>query len=133
MRRQTPPQQRAGLVQRGRIAAIVAVADPGIEQRIARKNRRLRAVREQAHMRHRVTGRVQAFQFDGLADADHIAGGQAAIDAADQCGAGAVRQHRGTGGLDQRGVAPGVIVMLMGVDDLRNGASASPVSPQPIR
>ena len=54
------------------------------------------------------------------ADLDHVAGLHAAIDIRDLAAGFVVRDHLGAGGLHHRGVAAGVVVVLVRVEDLRD-------------
>src|SRR4030095_13844581 len=64
--------------------------------------------------------RVHAFELDGLADLDHVAGLHAAIHAGDARAGTVVRDHLGAGRRDDGRVAAGVVVVLVRVEDLRD-------------
>ena len=64
---------REGVVERLCVAAVVAVAGPGVEQGVAADERRPVAVREEADVGARVARRLETFELDLAADADHIA------------------------------------------------------------
>ena len=65
-------------------------------------------------------GRVHAFELDRLADLDHVARLHAAIDAGDARAGAVVRDDLRAGRGDHRRVAAGVVVVLVGVEDLRD-------------
>ena len=98
----------------------MAIARAGIEQGVAGEQRRLVRMGEQADMRHRVPGRIEALQFDAAADADGVAVVQADIDAADQRRGRGMREDPRAGGGAQRLIARGVVAMMMRVEDLRD-------------
>src|SRR5262250_3349243 len=100
------------------MAAIVAIAGARVEQRVATEERRTVAMRPEADVAHCVSRRIQAFELDGLADLDDIAGAQPAIDARDPVLRVGMCQHLGAGRRDYLLVAAGVVAVLMGVEDL---------------
>ena len=81
-------------------------------------------MREQADMRHRVAGRIEAFELDGAADADDIALGKTAIDAADGGSGARMREDRSAGGGLHGAIAGRVVEVMMGVQDLRDVPAA---------
>ena len=62
--------------------------------------------------------RVQAFQLDGLANLDDISSLHAAVHAGNFPGSFVMRDDLGTGCRHHRGVATGVVMVLMRVEDL---------------
>ena len=153
-RRLGQPRELLGerLVELCRMAAVVAVAGAGVEQRVAAEERGRVGVREQADVAHRVAGRVERLELDGLADADDVARAQSPRHVRDLVLARSVRQDARAGLATSGVVAAGVVAVLVGVEDLRDlpaslpwprckhfswssgsTASASPVSPQAIR
>jgi hypothetical protein len=102
------------------MAAIVAVAGARVEQGVAAEQRRVIAMRAQADMAHGVARRVEAFELDRLADLDDIAGAKPAVDALDPVPRIGMRQELRAGGGDHRGIAAGVVAMLMRVENLRD-------------
>ena len=69
-------------------------------------------------MAHRVSGRVQAFELDGLADVDDIAGAHAAVHVRDALTGVLVGNDLGTGRPDHALVAARMVPVLVGVQDL---------------
>ncbi len=118
--RQPRELRNEGLVQPLRMSAVVAVAGAGVEEGVAAEQRRPVRVREQADMRERVAGGVEAFELGAAADPDDVALGEAAIHAADARGGGGVRRDLRPGGRLEAGVAAGVVAVLVGVEDLRD-------------
>src|SRR5437016_11432244 len=100
------------------MAAIVAVAGAGIEQRIAAEQGRLVAMRQDADMRHRMARRVEAFELDGLTDLNDIAGPEAAIDALDLVLGAGMSQQFGMRRADHLFVAAGMVAVMVGVEHL---------------
>ena len=76
-------------------------------------------------MAHRVAGRIQSFQLHGSADPDGIPRLERHIDAFDGSAGTRMGIQRGPGGLPHAGVAPGVVQVLMRVDEFRNGPTAA--------
>src|SRR5436309_1282004 len=60
------------VVQLLRVPAVETVAGAGVEQRVAAEQRRLLRARQQADVRERVPGRVQAFELHGAPDLDDV-------------------------------------------------------------
>ena len=71
-------------------------------------------------MAHRVARRVHAFELDGPADLDQVAGLDAAVHPGNARAGFVVRNHLRTRGGHHGGVAAGVVMMLVGVEDLRD-------------
>ena len=109
-----------GVVHLAGVATVVAVAGAGVEQRVARKQRRLIGVRAQADVAEGVARRVETLELHRLADLDHVAGLHAAIDTRNLAAGLVVRDQLGAGGLHHRGVAAGMVVVLVRVEDLRD-------------
>ena len=109
-----------GGVQVFRIAAVVAVARARVEQRVTGEQRRLLGVGAQADVAHGVAGRVHAFELDGLADLDHVAGLDAAIHAGNARAGTVMRDHLGPGRGDDGRIAAGMVVVLVRVENLRD-------------
>ena len=103
-----------GFVEQAGIAAVVAIAGAGIEQRVAAEQRRRIAMRQQAHVRAGVPGRVEHLELDGAAHLDDVAARQAAIYAADAARGTGMRQHARARRRDDLGVAIGVIAGARG-------------------
>jgi hypothetical protein len=68
-----------------------------------------------------MTRRVQAFELDGLAYLDHVAGAQSAAHLRDPVLGIDVRQHRGFGRRDHLLVSAGMVTMLVRIEDLGDG------------
>ena len=75
-------------------------------------------------MRQRMAGCIEALQFNAATDADDVAGRKATIDTADLGGCAGMGHDACAGGLFERVIAGGVIGMIVGVDDLRDGPAA---------
>src|SRR5579864_5129897 len=109
-----------GVVERFGLAAVVAVAGTGVEQRVAAEERRRLGVRQQAHVRHGMARRVQALELDAAPDTDEVALRESPVHAADAVRGAGVRQDLRAGcGLEAL-VSAGVILVLVCVDDLRD-------------
>src|SRR5438067_12412963 len=117
--RQARQLRREGLVEPLGVAAVVAVAGAGVEERIAAEERRPVRVRQQADMRERVAGRVEAFELDAAANLEDVPLGEAAIDPADPRPGRRVRRDLRPGGVLQAGVADGVVRLLVRGEGLR--------------
>ena len=100
------------------IAAVVHVARARVKQCVAREQRRLLGVRQQADVAHRVAGRVQALQLNGIADFDHVARFDATVHTRNLAGGLVVRNDFGACRGHHRCVAAGVVVVLVGIEDL---------------
>src|ERR1700687_2599483 len=81
-------------------------------------------------MRSRVTRCIEAAQFHRMADAYQVAALEAAGNAADTLCRGRMRQYRRAGGRDHRGVAAGMIGMLVGIEDLADAPAELPCTAQ---
>ena len=103
------------------MATIVAVAGAGIEQGVAAEQGGLVGMRQNADMAHRMPRRVEAFELDGLADLDDIAGAQSATHLRDAVLGIDVGEHRRLGRGDHLLIATGVVAVLVGIEDLRDG------------
>ena len=68
-----------GFVEQLGLAAVVAVADTRIEERVAREQRGLLRIRKRADMRACVARGIQATQLHGAPDANDVARGQAPV------------------------------------------------------
>ena len=106
------------------MAAVVAVAGAGVEQRVAAEERGLVGMRQQADMAHRVTGRVHAFEIDGCADLDDIARADAAVHVRYTRAGIPVRDNFRIRGGDHALVAADVVAVLVRIHDL--GDSPAP-------
>ena len=96
----------------------MAVAGPGVEQRIAAEQRGLVSVGQQADVAHRMPGRIQRLQLNGFTYPDNIPCLQALVDTGNgipRVGMG--QQTRASRG-DQRAVAAGMIGVFVGVEHL---------------
>ena len=109
---------REGFVEKLGRTAVVAVADAGIEECIARENRRLIGISEHADVRQRMTGRVETAQLHRAAHADDVAGRKAPVDTADAARGTGMREHLCAGRTDEPGIAAGVIAVLVSIQDL---------------
>ena len=98
----------------------MAVAHTGVEQRIAREQRWLVGVRQQADMAHGMAGRIQRLKLDRSSDTDDVACRQPPVDATDLSGRLRMSQQPGSGCCDHCPIAADVIAVLMGVKDLGN-------------
>lgn len=107
-----------GLEQHLSVAAVVGLARPGIEQRDARKQRRLVGVRQQANVAHRVAGCVQALQLNGFADLDDVTSPNAAVNVCDAPASLMVRYYLCAGGGHHRSVTVGVVGVLVCIEEL---------------
>jgi hypothetical protein len=111
------------LIEQTGVAAVVAVAGAGIEQRIAAEQRR--ASPEQTGTREPVAWRVEYFELHRASDFDQVTARETSIYSADDARGAGMRQHfRAARGHDT-GVAVGVIAMFVGVEDLPDAESAS--------
>ena len=84
-----------GFVKQAGIAAIVAIAGAGIEQRVAAEQCRRIAMRQQAHVRAGMPGRVEHLELDRAAHLDDVATRQAAVYATDATRGAGMRQYAG--------------------------------------
>ena len=107
---------RKRLIEHLRVPPVVAVSGARVEQRVTREQRHLGPARQQAHVAHRVTGRVEALELDALAYADDVAAAQPPRHVWDR--GVRMRQQRGAGRCDDVVVAADVVVVLMRVEDL---------------
>src|SRR5437762_3549036 len=118
--RQLRELRRKGVVELVRVTAIVAIAGARVEQRVAAEQGRTVAMRDDADMRHRMARRVEAFQFDGLADLDDVTGLEAAVDALDLVLGAGMRQQFGVRRADDLIVAAGMVAVMVRVQHLRD-------------
>ncbi len=107
-----------GLVELFRVAAAVTVAGASIEQGVTAEKRRHIGLRQQAHVAHGVSGRVHGKEFHRTAHLNHITGIQAHIHVVDLVLGVLVRDERSPGGRHHGPVAPGMVAMLVSVEDL---------------
>ena len=77
-------------------------------------------MRAQADVAQGVAWRVEALKLDGLANLDHIAGLHAPVHAGDFAGRLVVRDDLGASGGDHRRIAASVVMVLVGVENLRD-------------
>ena len=77
-------------------------------------------MRDDADMRHRMARRVEAFQFDGLADLDDVTGLEAAVNALDLVLGAGMRQQFGVRRADDLIVAAGMVAVMVRVQHLRD-------------
>src|SRR5256885_1992574 len=118
--RQLRELPRKGVVEPVRVTAIVAIAGARVEQRVAAEQGRTVAMRDDADMRHRMARRVEAFQFDGLADLDDVTGLEAAVNALDLVLGAGMRQQFGVRRADDLIVAAGMVAVMVRVQHLRD-------------
>src|SRR5688572_5568582 len=75
---------------------------------------------KQADVCHRMPGRVQTLQLDGTTHTNHIALLQTAVHAADTSGRIRMSQNFRACRSNESGIAPGMVAMLVRVQDLRD-------------
>ena len=75
-------------------------------------------------MAHRVSWRIEAFEFDSLADLDYVASSNTAVHVGNTPARVLVRNKSGTCRRHDAFVAAGVIAMLVCVEDLRDGPTS---------
>ena len=115
--RQLPDE---GLVELVGMAAVVAVAGAGVEQRVAAEERRRVGVREQADVAHRVPRGIERFELDGAADRDHVSGPEPLVHVRNARTRVRMGEDLRTRRLDHGCVAADVVAVLVGVEDLRD-------------
>ena len=75
-------------------------------------------LREHADVRKRVAGRVETAQLHGAADANDVARGETAVDAADAARRSRMREQLRSGRADEARIAAGVIAVLVRIQNL---------------
>jgi hypothetical protein len=99
----------------------MTVAGAGVEEGVTTEQGGLITVTEETDVRHRVPWGIEALELEGTPDAYDITLAQASVDAPNATGCAGVREYLRPGRPYKPFVAPGVVEVLVRVEDLGNG------------